>query len=193
MRQGSSVFGRLVLLIALVLWGSGGCTQAPGKGTGLTGEPEVLSAFYGDLFLEAGLSKWRAEAAPDVGVGREGLFRLVNGAADSYWERGVIRASFQEFSSEGGSEVLEIHEFCFRGSADAVRFFERSCREEGGAISEEGDDPICLVPGGSMNRALVRKEAEVFDLALYGTPASDPIGGLLKAFGRVRPPPAPAE
>jgi hypothetical protein len=105
----------------------------------------------------------------------------------------VIQAAFQEFHSPGGGGVLEIHGFSFRSPAAAARFIETSCLAEGGTVSKAGGCPICVFPGGSTNRALVRKGTEVFDLALYGTSALDPIGGLVKAFGRVRARPAPTQ
>jgi hypothetical protein len=146
-----------------------------------------------ELFLAAGLAQWQAEDAPDMGIGLEGLYRLVNGAAESYWDRGVIQAAFQEFSTDGGAEILEFHHFRFRSAAHAGRFFEQTCREEGGKATGTRVSSRCLFPGEPLNRALLWKHREVLDLQLYGTPASDPIARLVQAFDRVLQPPIQEE
>ncbi len=185
--QGKDIlFFSLFTIILLVLPGTGGCRseQVPGA----AGPGKDLSAFYQALFREAGISRWQGEEEPDVGVGLEGLYRLVNGAAESYWERGVTQAAFQEFSVGGGLEVLEIHWFSFRSSRVAERFFEQTCREDRGTQTEAGSVACCRFAGGPLNRALVRKDTGVYDLQLYGIPASDddPVTRLVEAFGCLR-------
>jgi len=177
----------LAMILVLVPWGGGGCRSVRSP-SGTERMPDDPPGFGARLFLAAGLVRWQAEEAPDVGIGLEGLYRLVNGAAESYWDRGVTRAAFQEFTMDGSDGVLELHSFTFRSAAHAGRFFEQVCREEGGQATGTHSSSRCLFPGEPLRRALLRRDRTVLDLQLYGTPASNPITRLVQAFDTVPQP-----
>jgi len=182
----------VALLLAAPWWGEG-CRRAGVPVSDPGPREEALQGVGQRLLQEAGLSEWKAEDAADVGVGLEGLYRLVNGAADSYWERGVTGAVFQDFRSEQGGEFLEVQHYVFRGAARAGAFFEQECTAEGGAVTLAGRSSHCLFAGDPASRALVWRDQDVIDLRLYGSPGSDPIAGLVQAFEHLPPSPAAGE
>lgn len=182
---------RVVLAVSLFFasW-AGGCSReappvpmAPGQDRG--------DGFGEALFRSAGLSGWYPEDDPDVGEGLEGLYALVNGAADSYWERGVTRAVFQGFRpAEGNRILLEVQHYVFREAAEARAFFENLCRQEDGVEAAREHTAHCLFSTDPANRAILRGGPDLVDLRLYGKPDSDPIVSLVEAFHRMAPLPA---
>jgi len=158
-------------------------------------EPGVEGA-YGlgqELFRAAVLPGWYAVDDPDVGVGLEGLYPLVDGAADFYWERGVRVAVFQNFRQAGGNGMLEIQHFGFRGATEAGRFLEDVCRNEGGEATRYDTGSQCLFSVDPTRRALLGRNRDVVDVRLYGNPGSDPVVELVRAFHRMGPGPVGGE
>jgi len=183
MRGRTAAFLWLVLALVPMAAPAGWGCRAPGPPAAGPAGPGEAPGGGLPLWLRAGLKGWQPQGAPDVGAGLEGLCRLVDGAAEWYWARGVLQASFQEWTSPGDDGGgLEVRHFVFRSTPGAGRYFEDACREEGGEVRGEVAAACCLVPGDAPRRALLRSGVDLVVLQLVGTPASNPIPRLAGAF-----------
>ena len=115
------------------------------------------------------LSGWKAEEEPEVGEGLTGLMRLVDGAAEDLWQRGVSRAEFQSFEGPDEESLLELQRYTFREEAQAIRFREEGCRTGLEMPADRGPEgQACVACGPAWCRALHRRSRQVIEVRFYG-------------------------
>jgi len=109
------------LLVVLVVGATCLCCSLISQGSGVAGP------FWRDLPGRSGLAGWTLEAPAEYADDLEGLTKLIDGAADLYWQKGVRQVLFQSFVRRETRDTMELQWFCLRTAEEARDFFMESC------------------------------------------------------------------